>query len=95
MRQGRYLNIILTVNAILLAALIWVQITDRPAMVETAVAQSTPRHEGIPNAADQRLRMIEALRDINRRLDRVERRLETGEIRVRVMNPEDIRPATE
>lgn len=93
MRQGRYLNIILTINAFLLSALIWTQLADGPAMVERAEAQTPRQGEGIPNAADQRLRMIESLREINRRMDRIERRLETGELRVRVMNPEDIRSA--
>ena len=42
MRQSRYLNVILTVNAVLLAGLLWTQVVDRPMLAETgdrAVAQ--------------------------------------------------------
>ncbi len=93
MRQGRYLNIILTINAFLLSALIWTQVADRPVLIERAEAQTPSQGNGIPNAAEQRKRMIESLREVNRRMDRIERRLETGELRVRVMNPEDMRSA--
>ena len=48
MRQGTYLNVILTVNAVLLAGLVWTQVADTPLLAETASAQSRSRLSNQP-----------------------------------------------
>ena len=55
MRQGSYLNVILTVNAVLLAGVLWTHVAGTPVLNSTANAQSAGTGgTGIPNAADQR-----------------------------------------
>ena len=89
MRQSRYLNVILTVNALLLAGLIWTQVADRPLLADTASAQvrsvpNTPVR--MPNAANQRYEMISALRDLKRSVDSMQQTVAGGNLRVEVTN---------
>ncbi len=55
MRQLKYLNMILTVNALLLAGLLWTTVTGGPSFVPEAMAQSRsslgPPVPNVPNAA--------------------------------------------
>src|SRR5258705_12410787 len=61
-RQGTYLNVILTANAILLTGLLWSQVAGHPLLAAEASAQSSGT-AGSPslipiNAADQRQKQI-------------------------------------
>lgn len=85
MRQSNYLNVILTVNAVLLAGLLWTQIVGRAPLDTQAVAQ-TSTGSGIPNAADQRQRMIDALNSIKTSVDATRKAVESGKMKVEVAN---------
>jgi hypothetical protein len=91
MRQGTYLNVILTVNAILLGSLVWTQVAGRPVLEQTVAAQGSKEGVGVPNAADQRQKMIEALRDMKASLDGTTKLLQSGKMRVEVTNLNEIK----
>jgi hypothetical protein len=94
MRQFTYLNVILTVNAALLAGLLWKGISERPLLAEVAAAQSTTSPAPsitVPNAADQRQKMIDALRDIKLSVDGMKKLMETGKLKVEISNTEQMR----
>ncbi len=90
MRQGTYLNFILTVNAVLLAGLVWTQIVETPVATE-AIAADRLKRMTIPNAAEQRKKMIDALAEIKRSADASQRLLESGKVKVQVTNLSDIK----
>jgi hypothetical protein len=94
MRQQKYLNVILTVNAILLAGLLWTQVADRPVLSDEATAQSRtqPRQPGvgIPNAAQQRMEMVDGIEDLKKAMAAQYRLLKSGELTVRVSNLDEI-----
>lgn len=89
MRQGTYLNVILTINAMLLAVLAWTQLAGQSPMVQTAEAQGVGG--GMVSAADQRQRMIDSLRDVRQSVNETNRLLERGTLRVHVANVADLR----
>jgi hypothetical protein len=89
MKQGRYLNIILTINAVLLTVLVWTQITVQPAFVSGAHAQQAGG--GMVSAGEQRQRMIESLREIQKSVHETNRALDRKTIRVYVENASDMR----
>ena len=100
MRQGTYLNVILTVNAVLLAGLLWTQVVDRPVLAETAVAQSRSKpnpnkdYSGTyykPNAAEQRKQQIEALNKLNESIQAQTMMLSSSKAKVEVMNLDEIK----
>ena len=90
MRQMRYLNAILTVNAVLLAALLWTQVATTPVLAQPAVAQSRTRPTGriplLPNAAKQRDAQTGLLREIKESVDATRHLLERGGFKVEVTN---------
>jgi hypothetical protein len=99
MQQGTYLNVILTVNAVLLAALVWV--STGPAEADAQVAtrgQPSSAVRSSPftgtlfpvNAGEQRMRMIELLERINASTADVSDRLERGAANVQVTNLSEI-----
>jgi hypothetical protein len=88
MRQGTYLNVILTVNAVLLGGIVWTQIAGRPVLEQTATAQVGT---GVPNAADQRQKMIEALRDMKTSIDANTKLMQSGKLKVEVTNLNEIK----
>jgi hypothetical protein len=93
MRQGTYLNVILTVNAVLLAGALWTQIAGGPVLTQSASAQSPGGRDsgkGIPDAGAQREKMIEALRDLKASVDASRKLLESGKLRVQVTNLDEI-----
>jgi hypothetical protein len=93
MRRGTYLNVILTVNAVLLTGLLWTQIASQPLLASTATAQSRTKQATapvIPNAADQRNKMINALADLKRSVDAQRQLLESGKLKVYVTNLDEI-----
>lgn len=86
MRQSTYLNVILTVNACLLTGILWTHVAGQPALASAALAQSSPPGLGIPNAADQRQRIIEALREIKGSVEATRRVMESGKLKVEISN---------
>jgi hypothetical protein len=91
MRQGTYLNVILTVNAALLAGLTWIHVAGQPVLAQTATAQVGREAAGVPNAAEQRQKMIEALRDMKASLDANNKLLQGGKLKVEVTNLNEIK----
>ena|SRR6185503_2642628 len=102
MRQGKYLNGILTVNAVLLAGLLWTQIAGKAMLASEAAAQSTA--SGTPlgragadavmtNAAEQRQRMIESLKEIKTSIDATRKVVEGGKMKVEISNIDQIKAA--
>ena len=93
MRQHRYLNVILTVNAVLLTGLLWTQIASTPIFAGTASAQNRTRFATpptIPNAAKQRNATLNAIRDLKSSVDGLKRQVESG-VRVEVTNFEEVK----
>jgi hypothetical protein len=95
MRRGTYLNVILTVNAVLLTGLLWTQLADRPLLESEAAAEAqsrtkTPNPPVIPNAAAQRDRMINAIKDLKQSVDAQRKFLESGKLKVTVTNLDEI-----
>ncbi len=81
MRQQTYLNVILTVNAVLLSGVVWTQVSDRPLLAEQAQAQPD---RGFPNPSQQRREMIEVLNAINANLAKQHELLSSGKLQVEV-----------
>ena len=86
MRRTSYLNVILTVNALLLAALLWTQVADRPVLAKPAIAEPP----SMPNAAEQRQKIINALQDLEQSVSESTRLLESGKLEVQVTNLHEI-----
>lgn len=86
MRQSKYLNVILTVNAILLAGLLWTQVAGRAPLTPEAHAQTSQSGTGFVNAAEQRQRMIEALNEIKGSVEATRKMVESGRMKVEVAN---------
>jgi hypothetical protein len=82
MRSIRYLNVILTVIAVLLTLQLWTSWTGGPApqFDNTAHAQAG----GIPNAGAQRLEMINLLKKLNQNVESQTQLMRSGKVRVRV-----------
>jgi hypothetical protein len=93
MRQGTYLNVILTVNAVLLAGVVWAHVAGTPVLSSTAIAQSAGGGTGIPNAADQRQKQIEAIRDLKASVDATNKLLTSGKLKVEVSNIDALKSA--
>jgi hypothetical protein len=95
MRQGTYLNIILTVNAALLTGLLWGQLAGRASLETQASAQGVPLPAGqsaIPvTSADQRQRQIELMRDIKLAVDDLKKSVMTGTMKVEVSNIDQLK----
>jgi hypothetical protein len=102
MRQGRYLNGILTVNAVLLAGVLWTQVAGRGPLVQDAAAQSTAGGAAVArnadsvmtNAGEQRQRMIESLREIKVAVEATRKAVEGGKFKVEVSNIDQLKAAS-
>jgi hypothetical protein len=92
MRQGKYLNIILTINAVLLTVLIWTQVADQPLFSGSAQAQA--QRDAPLNAGAQRQKMIELLTEMKREAEKTRKLLESGNTNVKVTNLHEIRAET-
>lgn len=91
-RRFTYLNGILTVNAVLLAGLMWTQIAGT-SINDTASAQSRTRYadpvrdgKGVPDAGKQRMELVEAMRKLRKSIDSFYVLLDGGDIDVNVKN---------
>ncbi len=92
--SARYLNVVLTAIAIALGVIAMQQSVGLPQAAEAAGQRSSVRTNtpatneiamGIPNAGEQRNRMIDSLRSIDARLTAIESKLTSGPIDVRVV----------
>ncbi|MCH7571296.1 MAG: hypothetical protein IH891_00105 [Planctomycetes bacterium] len=91
MRRDTYLNIILTVNAILLATMLWVQIADQPLLAGNASAQRQSKQFVFPNDADQRQKLIEEMKKMSKSMEATRKLIESGKLRVEVTNLGEIK----
>ena len=95
MRQRTYLNVILTVNAVLLAGLVWTQIADTPLLAETASAQNRsslgPAVPNVPNAGKQREQIAKEIVALRTALEKTRTLLESGRVKVEVTNLGEIK----
>ena len=69
------------VNVALIAMLLWAVMMNRAPVATPAQAGFGA---GIPDAASQRLQMIQELRDLNQGLEELRKQLEKSEIKVKV-----------
>ena len=81
MNRLRYLNTVLTVLAILLALNLWTQWHATP----TPSAATQAHAQGIPDAGQQRMEMVDLLKSLNERADETHELLESGQLTVRVI----------
>ena len=99
MRQGTYLNVILTANAVLLTGVLWSQLAGRSVLASEAAAQSaatTGSPSLIPvSAADQRQKQIDGLQDLKVSVDAMRKTLEGGKVKVEITNVDQLRAAME
>ena len=96
MRQSRYLNVILTVNAVLLAGLLYTQVVNEPLFATEANAQSRTKQAKPADAmmatnTQQRAAIDEALRDQVAAVEKMAKLLQSGKVRVEVTNVGDFR----
>jgi hypothetical protein len=95
MRRRNYLSVILTINAALLAGLLWVQVADQPLLAGEASAQSRTRPPlgeppiVPPNAASQRAEMISELKKLGQSMEAIKRQLDSG-VKAEVTNLDQI-----
>ena len=92
MRQAKYLNGILTVNAVLLAGLLWTQVADGPILSQTAEASAPPKRNvpTFPNASDQRMEIVRSVRSLEKKVVELNSMLKAGKMKVEVTNLKDI-----
>ncbi len=84
MSKGRKLiAVLLTVNALLLAALLWVQVAETPILARPALAQ----RQQLPNAGLQRDRMLATLEAIRKSVDETRTILKSGRVKVEPVAP--------
>lgn len=102
MRDKKYLNFILTINAVLLACLLWTQVAEKGILAEDATAQVRDRRPGtrnlrevgppitIPNASSQRQAAVDEMKKLNRTLEALKSHIEGGSLTVEVTNADDL-----
>jgi hypothetical protein len=84
MRSPHYLNVILTVLALLLTVQLWTTLTGAGVSVTTAQAGPVTAGSGggIPDAGAQRKEMIDLLKATNQKLDALTELFKSGGARV-------------
>ncbi|MFK7960036.1 MAG: hypothetical protein AB8G96_05865 [Phycisphaerales bacterium] len=93
MRQSKYLNGILTVNALLLGGLLWSQIGDQPWLAQPASADSAQRGSSVPrfpNASEQRADLVKAMKSVEKAVQENNKLLRTT-LKVEVTNLDSIK----
>ncbi|MDZ4830068.1 MAG: hypothetical protein SGJ09_07710 [Phycisphaerae bacterium] len=90
-----YLNAILTVNAVVVAALVWTNVVGDPtASTAYAAPQSTSRSGetlGVPDAGLQQLKIYEELKALRLDVERLLTFVNGGKMKVLLGNPGDIK----
>lgn len=88
MRRRNYLNGILTVNAVLITGLLWVQVADQPLLANSATAQSSRVRAPVLGTYDfaQRQKIIDELGKLTQSLEAIKKQIESGTIKVEVTN---------
>lgn len=88
MQSVKYLNVILTAVAILLALQLWTSWTG--ASLDQPIKLVSSAHAaGIPNAGHQRKQMIDRLKEVSAKLDQLNDQFRSGKARVRIGNQSD------
>ena len=90
MKRSRYLNVVLTMIAVLLAALVWISVADRPLLSSSASA--TP--PGLPDAGSQRREIQRAVEDVETDIEKLYKLLSSGKLRVEVANFDELKQET-
>lgn len=85
MKRLNYLEFILTINALLLGGMLWVNLADSPLTAPTS-ALAQEGNLGIPNAGAQRLEMINAIRTVSANIRSLRGDLKNMEFNVRVIS---------
>ena len=87
-------RMLLGTNALLLGAMVWMQVADRPLAATPAVAGAAatepPR---FPNASDQRRAIEKAVLELKKSVDKLSSDIARGGLRVEVTNAGDIAAA--
>lgn len=91
MRQSTYLNVILTVVAVLLGGVLWVQIADKPLLAASADADGRNDKVTMTNAGAQRAKMIASIDKMHQAVVAQQKFLESGKAKVRVTNLGEIK----
>lgn len=90
--KSNYLNAILTVNAVLLAALVWTNIAGHSGgAAAIASPQSSQGDGGVPNAGLQRLDILNEVRAIRAELQQMDATISGGRMRVMVTNVDEFK----
>lgn len=87
MNSLKYLNVMLTVLAILLGLQLWTTWTQSPDMLAPAAAQ------GIPDEGAQRKQMVDELKLLVKKVETTNDLLVSGKVRVTVVGEPDERKA--
>ena len=90
MRRTKLTNLLLTLNALLMAGVLWALAAGHVPFASTAEAGG-PRVLGIPNAAEQRLDMIKELRKLNATVADMRKEMDRVEFRVKVTSMPKVR----
>ena len=87
--RPNYLNIVLSAIALLLAAQLWVSISERPLLSDSAEA-ATVGSSIIPNAAEQRKSIIDEIKKLQREVTKTNKFLKDQKIKVIVTNIDEL-----
>lgn len=82
--SGRYQNIALTAIALLLGLHLLKSDGVLPGAQEALAQRAMPEAYGVPNASEQRARMIKVLEEMGAKIQSLEQRLERGGFEVKV-----------
>lgn len=93
MRHARFLAVMLTINAALLATIAAALLLGSPPWSAHAAAQSPPLETGIPNAGSQRQRMVEELQSLRASVEALRKQLDSGKIKVAIANIDELKAA--
>jgi len=87
-RNATYLNAILTVNAVMVAALVWTHVSDGPSVANASPLQvdGGDATGGVPNAGLQRLQTLNEIRALREDVQRLELLLASGRVKFGVSN---------
>jgi len=89
MKAIRYLNVMLTIGVVLGVLGLWTAWTAAPPMIPAAHAQ------GIPDEGAQRQQIIDQLKLLNLKTDALHQLLNSGQVRVQVVMPNNDPDQTE